>query len=424
MRYDDIEHLAAHLRTRRSNILSTWRRKVDLDASVSASATLARAQFIDHIPKILDAFDRRLRARDSIEAQDAAADERAGAAEHGINRWLHGYDYRETMREWGHLQVALTDEIERFTQVNERLDPIAMSAARRNATQLFVDCVVESAVGHASLQQAEATNRLADLERVLEQLKVVEQDRAKRLHEVTHDLRGNVTAVKVAAGVLMRKDTSSAPTAVLAIQSSAEALGSLLNDLVEVTRLEAGRESRVIATVDIAALLQDMIASFQPTAAENNLFLTIAGPNSLLVSSDAKKLQRIIQNLLVNALKYTERGGVQVTFGIVDNAEIPSWSCSISDTGTGFSENGVSLAQVLVAATDEDASVAGQASGETLVSASAMSPVSTGTGEGIGLVIVKRLCELLDATIELHSPAGRGTTFRLVFPMRYAVSTV
>lgn len=420
MQFEDLERLAAHLRSRRPNILAMWRRKVDLDETVSASSTLARAQFVDHIPRILDAFERRLRARDSSEAKDAAAAERAGAAEHGVNRWLHGYNYRETMREWGHLQIALTDEIESFTQANERLDSIAMCAARRNATQLFVDCVVESAVGHASLQQAEAASRLSDLERVLEQLKAGDQVRAKRWHELTHDLRGNVTAVKVAANVLMRNDANSSPTAVLAIQSSAEALGSLLNDLIEVTRLEAGRESRVVAPLDVAVLLQEMISSFQPTAAEGNLFLTLSGPTSLLVNSDARKLRRIVQNLVVNALKYTERGGVQVVFGVIDNAEIPSWSCSIKDTGAGLSDDGTSLAQAMIAATDEDANVAGQSSRDTLASASSDS--SACAGEGIGLVIVKRLCELLDATIELHSPVGRGTTFRLVFPMSYAVS--
>ncbi len=420
MQFDDLERLAAHLRSRRPNILAMWRRKVDLDETVSASSTLARAQFVDHIPRILDAFERRLRARDASEAKDAAAAERAGAAEHGVNRWLHGYNYRETMREWGHLQVALTDEIESFTQANERLDSIAMCAARRNATQLFVDCVVESAVGHASLQQAEAASRLSDLERVLKQLKAGEQVRAKRWHELTHDLRGNVTAVKVAANVLMRNDANSSPTAVLAIQSSAEALGSLLNDLIEVTRLEAGRESRVVAPLDVAVLLQEMISSFQPTAAEGNLFLTLSGPTSLLVNSDARKLRRIVQNLVVNALKYTERGGVQVVFGVIDNAEIPSWSCSIKDTGAGLSDDGTSLAQAMIAATDEDANVAGQSGRDTLASAS--SDNSAGAGEGIGLVIVKRLCELLDATIELHSPVGRGTTFRLVFPISYGVS--
>ena len=420
MQFEDLERLATHLRSRRPNILAMWRGKVDLDETLSASSTLARAQFVDHIPRILDAFERRLRARDASEAKDAAAAERAGAAEHGVNRWLHGYNYRETMREWGHLQVALTDEIESFTQANERLDSIAMCAARRNATQLFVDCVVESAVGHASLQQAEAASRLSDLERVLEQLKAGEQVRAKRWHELTHDLRGNVTAVKVAANVLMRNDANSSPTAVLAIQSSAEALGSLLNDLIEVTRLEAGRESRVVAPLDVAVLLQEMISSFQPTAAEGNLFLTLSGPTSLLVNSDARKLRRIVQNLVVNALKYTERGGVQVVFGVIDNAEIPSWSCSIKDTGAGLSDDGTSLAQAMIAATDEDANVAGQSSHDTLASASSNS--SAGAGEGIGLVIVKRLCELLDATIELHSPVGRGTTFRLVFPMSYGVS--
>ena len=71
-------------------------------------------QFIDHIPKILDGFEAKLRARGEAEREAAAEQQREGAAEHGVHRWLHGYDSRETMREWGHLQRCLVDALERF----------------------------------------------------------------------------------------------------------------------------------------------------------------------------------------------------------------------------------------------------------------------------------------------------------------------
>lgn len=432
---EHLDRLAVFLRSRRASMLSAWRRKVNDDPDVTASSALARAQFVDHIPRILDAFERRLRARNAREADAATAAERAGAAEHGVHRWLHGYNYRETMREWGHLQVSLTDEMEAFVLANPSLDSVAMSEARQQATQLFVECVVESAVGHASLQEAEAASRLTDLERVLDQVRTVERARAELWHEVTHDLRGNVSAVKLAATALVRSDTGPiAPRAVTAIQASAAALGLLLNDLIELTRLEAGREDRLIAQFDVAAVLREIAAGFQPMAAERHLFLKIEGPASLPACGDAAKVRRIVQNLVINALKYTERGGVQLLFGMIENSEVPSWTCSIQDTGVGLTEGEVTpLARVLGEATDEDRVVAREAAAKnannppprsvtarTLPSASTERAETLESSEGIGLTIVKRLCELLDATIELHSSVGRGTTFRLVFPLAYS----
>ncbi|HWW81288.1 MAG TPA: RsbRD N-terminal domain-containing protein, partial [Steroidobacteraceae bacterium] len=95
----EFARVAAHLKARRPQILTQWHRKVADDPGVGAASSLARAQFIDHIPRILDAFDRALTARSRQGEAAAEVDELAGAAEHGEHRWLHGYNSRETLRE-------------------------------------------------------------------------------------------------------------------------------------------------------------------------------------------------------------------------------------------------------------------------------------------------------------------------------------
>jgi signal transduction histidine kinase len=129
-------------------------------------------------------------------------------------------------------------------------------------------------------------------------------------------------------------------------------------------------------------------------------------------------MQRIAQNLILNALKYTEKGGVVVSCA-QHPGEVERWSFCVQDTGVGLERlSGTPLAEVIHAATEEANSVERNADvpAPTLPSQSAD---GRHAGEGIGLSIVKRLCELLDASIELETQRGCGTTFRIVFPARY-----
>src|SRR5688500_14935163 len=99
--------LVDHLRTRREAILESWRRLVDNDPQLTTAGTLPKVQFYDHIPEVLDAFEERLLAADSWEHRDAPPASEQGAALHGLQRWQQGYNQRETIREWSHLNQAL-----------------------------------------------------------------------------------------------------------------------------------------------------------------------------------------------------------------------------------------------------------------------------------------------------------------------------
>ena len=79
--------LARHLAVRRAAILRNWERSVEADPELTTSSSLSRAQFNDHIPQVLAAFERRLQARDPVEKEVAFEDQRNSAAEHGVHRW-------------------------------------------------------------------------------------------------------------------------------------------------------------------------------------------------------------------------------------------------------------------------------------------------------------------------------------------------
>jgi signal transduction histidine kinase len=213
-----------------------------------------------------------------------------------------------------------------------------------------------------------------------------------------------------------------------------QSLNKLLNELMDHARLEAGHERRQIAHFDVAALLKDFSDATRPMAAEKGLFLVAKGETPLMVDGDSGKIQRIVQNLVLNALKATERGGLKITWEAAGNERRPQWALCVQDTGPGFkSSSATSLERVLKRATDEAHIVEQQndakeqvdphaESAPTLASQTSSAGAQAPAGEGIGLSIVKRLCEMLDASLELESSEGEGTTFRVMFPRRYQES--
>lgn len=421
----DLVALADHLHDRREELLHAWHTSVETDPDITTVSTLARTQFIDHIPRILDAFEQQLRAHDTEEA--AAAKVREGAAEHGIHRWLHGYHYRETMREWGHLQLCLSTEVETFALSRPDLDPRAMSLGRRLLTRLFFECMVESAAGHVHLAETEAASRLRDLEQVLADVRTLEKERAELWREAAHDLRGNVSAVHMAATALARGSVSTLrPSAAKAVERTARSLTVLLDDLVALARLEAGREHRQIIPFDVSAVVREACRTYESLAAERGLFLELSAPTLLPVDGDPVKVGRILQNLLLNALKYTERGGVRVMVRAHRVGSVPSWELCVEDTGVGMDDRASPAIAKLLRDATREANTVSEESGATDSKVRALPSASPNThreisarGEGVGLTIVKRLCELLDATIEVDTAHGRGTTFRITFPRQY-----
>lgn len=428
---EQLDALAQRLNQRSPEILQGWRRLVESDPRLTSVSAISRTQFYDHIPTVIASFVRALRAHGAVEEARAAAKQKESAGEHGLVRWQQGFGLFEVMCEWRHLHLCLLDELEHQAANDPALDAAALLFARRSLAELCGDGVCESAEQYSRLRQTEAAGKLDDLEKAMTDLGEMERARAELWREAAHDLRGNLGVVKNAAEVLNFPDVTEdlRLKSLGVLQRSVNSLHALLNDLTSLARLEAGYESRKTEIFDAAQLLLELSDLYQSLAAERGLFLTTDGPVSLKVEGDLVKVRRIAQNLLLNALLYTQRGGIRLTWG--DDGTV-RWFLCVQDTGPGFAHgHGSRLAKAIREATGEvreiqqkgqggeDAGAAGRASAAlpSLSSPSDASPM----GEGIGLSIVKRLCELLDASIELQSEPGKGTTFRVSLPRTYVV---
>jgi signal transduction histidine kinase len=205
-------------------------------------------------------------------------------------------------------------------------------------------------------------------------------------------------------------------------------LNHLLNDVTSLARLQAGRETRQIDAIDVTAILMPLCEDIRPLAEQRGLYLKCAGPEGFAVDGDAVKIRRIAQNLILNAVKYTRNGGVNVNWGDSEASDFKRWCLTIADTGPGFhTASGQPIAAALDPAHEPSLpakTTVAQASSAQKAASTAKSQATRSirgeAGEGIGLSIVKRLCEMLDATIEMESVKDQGSTFRILFPRHYS----
>ena len=433
---EQLAALAAYLTARREAIMQAWRKAVERDPEMMTGASLPRAQLNDHVPELLDAYGekllvvtgRQLRAFEKTHKDDAAA--------HGLQRWQQGYDLREVSREWGRLQLCMADELEGYATAHPELDEGVMSTARRAWIEICTEGASESTSQYFHLQQIEAMGHVRDLEQAMEQVQTLEQQRGALWQEAAHDLRGNLGVVANATAILGMQNVpqQQRDDFVRVLDRNVSSLRALLEDVTSLARLQAGQERRQIKAFDAAAVLKELCERMQSLADERGLFLKLEGPSKLAVEGDAIKVQRIAQNLLLNGIKYTPVGGVTVSWGDSRQNDAQRWMLCVQDTGPGFHAGpGSPMAGALEEATEESrqvdhaarAGVTARTTGTPTLppaSDSDRRAIHQEQGEGIGLSIVKRLCELLDASVEMESSPGEGTTIRVLFPRGYAAT--
>jgi len=426
---EQLSALAAHLLENRDAILDTWRAYGDVLPGRNIAASLSRAQFNDHIPSVLDSLSQSLGTwpETSTVAAQSEADK---VADHGVQRWQQGYSLAEVLREWGYLQMCVASELERYASEHPSLESSVMPNARRIWAQLCADGVTSSATEYARLQQSASAGHVNALERALSALHTIEQSRAEAWRTAAHDLRGSVTVVKGAAALnasgAALPEVERAEVAEM-LSKGVSSLNDLLNDLLSLARLEAGHEQRTVTSFDAAVLLRDFCAASQGAATDRGLFLKMDGPRTLPVEGDKPKVLRILQNLLLNAVKYTERGGISVSWGLDTTRDTERWTLSVQDTGPGldampFMEIAQDLHEATAVADQARESSTDRremAAATTAKSATRNVSPRAPSGEGVGLSIVKRLCELLEASLELATKPGQGSTFRVILPCKY-----
>jgi signal transduction histidine kinase len=228
----------------------------------------------------------------------------------------------------------------------------------------------------------------------------VEANRAKSafLASVSHELRTPLAAIIGYTELLQEDAEDEGQAGILPdldkIHTASKHLLELINGVLDLAKIEAGKLELYVEELDVAELLRGVLPTVKPLLKKNENQLETSGLDTLgAMRSDATKLRQVLFNLLSNAAKFTEKGSIRLEATREDD-----WlSFVVSDTGIGMRED--QLARVFDEFAQADATTS-----------------KTYGGTGLGLPISRKLCRLLGGTLEASSEPGRGSRFEVRLP--------
>ncbi len=222
------------------------------------------------------------------------------------------------------------------------------------------------------------------------------------LANMSHELRTPLNAI-IGYAEMLEEDAQDADDAATVqdigrILTAARHLLSLINEILDLSKIEAGRMEVHPAAFDARQMLEDLIATVRPACDQNGNRIVVNAPTALIAHSDQTKLGQCALNLLSNAAKFTHQGEIAVTIETRILAGIDHLAIVVSDTGIGMSPEQVArLFQPFVQADPTITQRYG--------------------GTGLGLTITKRLAQLLGGDVSVESALGEGSVFTVCIPV-------
>jgi len=179
------------------------------------------------------------------------------------------------------------------------------------------------------------------------------------------------------------------------IHRSGEHMLALINDVLDISAIEAGKRSMIKEPIAIKELLEKCVRDFEPAADARGIDLTLDAPNNMpILHADERSVTQIVLNILSNAIKFTDRNG---KVAVLMKAAYQRTTIEIRDTGIGIAPSDLSSITEPFSQSHSD-------------------PHKAQDGTGLGLSIAKSLIEALDGSMTIESEVGLGTTVSLVFP--------
>ena len=273
------------------------------------------------------------------------------------------------------------------------------------ATALLIIVVFGFIIRNDVLARVRAEKRIVQLNKELDahahELESATLAKSAFLAHMSHEIRTPLTAITGYADLLLEPQQTESVRAqrISVIRRSGEHLLSLINGILDLSKIEAGAMSAEHIRVEPAQILNDISSIMRVRAAEKNLRLdfVIEGTIPRTIQSDPTKLKQILMNLMGNAVKFTGSGGVRVLVAMVESPDAPRLRIQIVDSGPGMSQE--AIGRLFQPFTQLDASTTRRFG-----------------GTGLGLAISKRLVELLGGQLHVQSTPGQGSNFTVEVP--------
>jgi len=306
-----------------------------------------------------------------------------------------------SVRKYSYQSIQLIDSI--FVTLRARVEGIiAYHKMRKFSEQLELqNSELEAQKTALASQSAELTEQNTELEMQKRQLSEANQLKTNFLSNMSHELRTPLNSVIALSGVLSRRLVKMIPDEELSylevIERNGRHLLTLINDILDISRIEAGREELEITKFEVNQLVAEIVSTILPQAKQKNIELVQTSSTlDLYITSDSAKCRHILQNLIANAVKFTETGKVEVRSQQVGT----KIRISVTDTGIGISES--HQPHIFDEFRQADSSTSRKFG-----------------GTGLGLAIAKKYANLLGGTISVKSTKDEGSEFTLTMPLLF-----
>ena len=332
-----------------------------------------------------------------IHSEQQRASDRQQDAISSRNRQLQRVSIQLTKRTWLLIEDIQSDEHNALQRVVGK----AMSSRRVMIVRIAVLgllAILSAAILVVYILRDIKRER-RDRQRIIEakaETERIMQQRERLLLTITHDIKA--PAASIAGFIDLLSEYVDQPKAVGYLQNisgSAKHLLQLVSALLDYHKLESGKAERHEVSFAPAALISECVAQMQPLAMEKKLKLAtdVQVTESMLCRSDAFRIKQIVNNLVGNAIKYTDMGEVRVGVNIANR----QLSISVKDTGCGMTPDEL----------------------QTVFNAFTRLPGAQGKeGVGLGLTITREIVTLLGGEINVQSAKGKGSTFTVSLPVK------
>ena len=242
--------------------------------------------------------------------------------------------------------------------------------------------------------------RTAELAAAMEKAQAADRIKSAFLATMSHELRTPLNSIIGFTGLMLQGLAGplnpEQHKQMSMVQGSARHLLALINDVLDISKIEAGQLTLSITSFELKASIEKVVKQVSPLAEKKGLKLTLDIADDIATATtDQRRLEQVILNLLNNAVKFTEKGHVAISCGI----EKDQYCLSVSDTGIGIQPE--HLQEVFKPFHQVDTGLTRKYE-----------------GTGLGLSICKKIVEMMGGAIEVESRWGQGSTFTVRFPVR------
>jgi signal transduction histidine kinase/CheY-like chemotaxis protein/CHASE3 domain sensor protein len=318
-----------------------------------------------------------------------------------VNSAIARKKIQELLEETQVQSEELQSQQEELKQINEELEEQTQNLKAQQEELQVANEELEEQTQSLEQKNKEVEASKNDIELKTKQLEISSRYKSEFLANMSHELRTPLNSLLILSKDLSENrkknlDKIQVESAEIIYKSGTDLL-ILINEVLDLSKIEAGKMSINIESVSLKYLADDLVRSFKHQAEQKGLELTCKLDAALpeTIHSDLQRLNQILKNLLSNAIKFTEQGSVNIT---ISRDTETTLNISVRDTGIGIQED------------------------KQMAIFEAFQQAEGGTsrkygGTGLGLSISRELAKLLGAEIRLSSKCNEGSTFSLIIPL-------